>query len=76
LAAAQALHRLGGVLGLFWKAPAGESWPEDVLVLVGQREEARKSRDWGRADALRKQLLDLGAVVEDSPSGPKLKRKP
>jgi cysteinyl-tRNA synthetase len=73
--AAAALLRLGSVLGLFWREPASESWEPEVLGLVEQRETARKARDWGRADELRTQLLDLGVVVEDRPDGPKLKRK-
>jgi cysteinyl-tRNA synthetase len=75
LAAAAALLRLGGVLGLFWKKPEAESWDPEVLSLVSEREAARMAKDWKRADALRGQLLDKGLVVEDSPSGPRLKRR-
>ena len=73
--AARALYDLGQVLGLFWKAPAGESWEPKVVELVEAREAARKSKQWGRADELRASLLELGVLVEDSPEGPKLKRK-
>ena len=73
--AAAALLRLGDVLGLFWREPAGESWAPEILVLVEQRESARKARDWVRADALRTQLLEQGVVVDDRAEGPKLKRK-
>ena len=73
--AAAAMMRLGGVLGLFWHRPEGESWPEAIVALAREREAARKSRDWARADLLRGQLAELGVVVEDSPEGPKLKRK-
>jgi cysteinyl-tRNA synthetase len=72
---ARVLFDLGQVLGLFWNAPAGESWDGDVLALVEAREQARKARDWKQADALRTQLLDRGVLVEDGPQGPKLKRK-
>jgi cysteinyl-tRNA synthetase len=74
-AAARELLRLGGVLGLFWKAPVGDSWAPEVLELAARRELARKSKDWAASDAIRKQLLDLGVVVEDSAQGQKLKRK-
>ena len=75
LAGAKALHALASVLGLFWKAPAAESeWDPDVLALVGEREAARKARDFKRADELRATLLARGALVEDGPSGPRLKR--
>jgi cysteinyl-tRNA synthetase len=76
-AAARALLDLGGVLGLFWKKPAGEAWPPEVLSLVQEREQARKDRDWKRADELRQRLLDqFGAVVEDvKGQPPRLKKR-
>ena len=73
-AGARALLGLGQVLGLFWKAPAGEAWEPEILALVEQREQARKARDWKRADALRADLGRRGVAVEDGPEGPKLKR--
>jgi cysteinyl-tRNA synthetase len=72
---AAALLRLGGVLGLFWRAPVEESFGPEVLDLVERRERARKTSDWKEADALRSRLQDLGVLVEDSSSGPKLKRR-
>jgi cysteinyl-tRNA synthetase len=71
---AAALLRLGQVLGLFWKRPQVEIWAPEVTSLVQERESARQSRDWKRADSLRQQLLSMGVQVEDSPGGPKLKR--
>jgi cysteinyl-tRNA synthetase len=43
--------------------------------LVRERDEARRRRDWARADALRAELDALGVVVEDTPTGPKWKPK-
>ena len=74
-AAARALFELGQILGLFWKAPAAETWEPEVLALVEAREQARKARDWKRADEIRGDLMARGLVVEDSAQGPKLKRK-
>ena len=75
-AAARELRRWGGLLGLFLEGPRGEeSWPEEILRLVSEREEARKQRDWSRADALRGSLLEQGVLVEDGAGGPKLRRK-
>ena len=71
--AARSLLALGGVLGLFWKAPGAESWPPEVLDLARQREAARKAKDWKRSDALRAQLLELGVAVEDTAQGQKLR---
>ena len=73
--AARALFRLGGILGLFWKAPAGESWPPEVLALAEARVAARKAKDFKKSDELRDQLAALGVVAEDGPQGQKLKKK-
>jgi cysteinyl-tRNA synthetase len=72
---ALALFELGEVLGLFWKAPAGERWEPEVLALVEAREAARRSKEWGKADELRGSLLALGVLIEDGPRGPRLRRK-
>jgi cysteinyl-tRNA synthetase len=74
-AGAKALLRLGGLLGLFWRAPGAEAWDAGVLALAEEREGARRARDWKKADALRKELLDLGILVEDSAAGFRLKRQ-
>jgi len=73
-AGARLLRELGGLLGLLEQGPREQEWPADVLQLVAEREEARKRKDWGRSDALRADLLARGALVEDSPAGPRLKR--
>ena len=44
------------------------SWVEGKLA---ERLEARRSRDFARADALRKEVEDRGVEVEDTPAGPK-----
>jgi len=73
---AQALRRLGGLIGLFWTAPKPEesAWPGEVEALVARREAARKSRNFKESDEIRDQLKALGVVVEDSAAGPRIKR--
>ncbi|MBI5709876.1 MAG: cysteine--tRNA ligase [Candidatus Eisenbacteria bacterium] len=75
--AARELLGLGGILGLFWKAPVGETWPPEVLDLVELRERARAEKAWDRADALRRKLLDEHGVVIEDVRGqpPRLKRR-
>jgi cysteinyl-tRNA synthetase len=74
---ARAVVRLGNVLGLFAAGPrAAEEWSEAILALVGEREQARRERDWGLADRLRHELLEQGVLIEDSAEGPRLKRSP
>jgi cysteinyl-tRNA synthetase len=41
----------------------------NVEALVTARNEARAARDFARADALRKELLDLGVEIMDRPGG-------
>jgi cysteinyl-tRNA synthetase len=43
--------------------------PEEIDQLIQERSEARKNKDWNRADAIRQQLLDLDILLEDTPKG-------
>jgi cysteinyl-tRNA synthetase len=64
--AARTLFRLGGILGLFWRKPVGATWPAEVLQLVDEREEARKSKDYAKSDFIRDRLkTEFGAIIED-----------
>src|SRR5690606_38054738 len=40
-----------------------------VPALLEERAEARRTKDWARADALRDRLQAAGIVIEDSPDG-------
>jgi cysteinyl-tRNA synthetase len=37
--------------------------------MVKEREEARKTKDWEKADQIRKQLDDMNIIIEDRPDG-------
>ncbi|HXC62229.1 MAG TPA: DALR domain-containing protein, partial [Nitrospiria bacterium] len=43
--------------------------PADIERLIQERNEARQTKDWERADAVRKQLSDAGIILEDRPDG-------
>ncbi|MFA5110113.1 MAG: cysteine--tRNA ligase [Desulfobaccales bacterium] len=43
--------------------------PEEIQQLIDERTQARKDKDWARADAIRKQLLDLDILLEDTAQG-------
>ena len=45
--------------------------PVEVAVLIAEREEARRMKQWERADALREQIAEMGYTVTDTPEGPK-----
>lgn len=71
--AAAMLRELLDVLGL---NPTRETQiPADVLALVDARTAAKKDRDFAKADALRKQVEDLGFEIKDTPQGPKVSVK-
>jgi cysteinyl-tRNA synthetase len=76
-AAREAIVLFDRILGIFpqgFPAQAGEV-PDDVVRLVAERQDARKSRNFARADEIRIQLDEMGYVVEDTAEGPRVRRK-
>jgi cysteinyl-tRNA synthetase len=61
-----------GVAG--WEAEAAPEVPDEVLDLVAERAEARASKDFTRADALRDQIAAAGWKVADTADGVKVTR--
>ncbi len=47
------------------------SLPPEVADLISLREEARRARDWARADDLRRQIADKGFDIRDTREGPR-----
>ena len=44
-----------------------------IEALMSERQEARKTKDFARADAIRNELTEMGVVLEDTPQGPRWK---
>ena len=71
------LKALGGTLGFFQDVPAAfvqgttqiMGAQMNVDALVAERNAAKKSKDFARADTIRKELDDAGIVLEDKPGG-------
>lgn len=71
------LVRLGRVLGILQASPdtylKGQGKADvdaaDIEALIGQRKEARASKNWALADEIRDQLTDMKVVVEDGADG-------
>lgn len=53
---------------------AGEDVDEAAKVLLEARQQARKAKDWGTADAIRDGITALGLVVEDTAAGARLRK--
>jgi cysteinyl-tRNA synthetase len=70
--AAAALEEMLTVLGLERMLDERDEVDEEALRLVQEREAARLSRDFARADAARDELLERGWEVRDTPEGPML----
>ena len=43
-----------------------------VLELLQARDQARREKDWGKADLLRDKMEDLGWQIKDTPQGSQL----
>ncbi|SFO68086.1 cysteinyl-tRNA synthetase [Variovorax sp. PDC80] len=69
------LKALGGVLGLLQDSPqaflqAGSALDDAAIqVLIAQRADAKAAKNFAEADRIRKELLDQGIVLKDSPTG-------
>jgi len=64
---------LAAALGLSLRA-ADIEVDEESARLVAERDDARRARDFARADALRHELVARGWTVEDTPSGTAIRR--
>jgi cysteinyl-tRNA synthetase len=69
------LTELLPLLGLDTVMRAEEEAPDEARQLLDQREDARRSRDFDRADALRDQLVSMGWEVRDEAGGARLVRR-
>ena len=71
--AEELLGRLDAATGLF-PAPKAEEAPQEILGLVHERQQARRDKDFARADEIRDSLAKEGWVIEDTPDGPRVRR--
>ncbi|MBE7025115.1 MAG: cysteine--tRNA ligase [Ruminococcaceae bacterium] len=67
------LEELAGILGIL-SGRKEEEADEEVEALIAERQAARKAKDFGKADAIRAQLLEKGIVLEDTREGVKWHR--
>jgi len=62
------VYRLDGVLAVLPEKREG-SLPEEVVRKIEQREQARRAKQYGLADQIRKELLEAGVALEDTKDG-------
>ena len=65
---------LTGVLGLLYKKDENEI-PQEVMDLVAARGEARKAKDFAKADEIRAQIETLGYEVKETRQGTQVSKK-
>jgi cysteinyl-tRNA synthetase len=64
-----ALHRMNSVLGVLDLEVRGVAADDEnanaIDTLIVARRAARESKDWGRADEIRDELLAMGIAIKD-----------
>lgn len=48
---------------------------DKIKELILKREEARRNKEWALADKIRKEIESSGIIIEDTPEGPKAKKR-
>ncbi|MFH0729744.1 MAG: cysteine--tRNA ligase [Pseudomonadota bacterium] len=76
------IKRMGGILGIVMESPStyfekkkahvlasrGIA-PDEVEKLLQERRDARKAKDWAKADQIRDRLAEMSIVIKDRPDG-------
>jgi cysteinyl-tRNA synthetase len=70
----EAIQKFDSVLGIFG-AEDDEILEADIEMLIEERQEARRNREFGRSDAIRDELAAKGIILEDTKDGVRWKRK-
>jgi cysteinyl-tRNA synthetase len=70
----EVIDRLDTVLNIFGQSQR-EMLDSEVQALIDERQEARRRRDFHRADEIRVELADRGIILEDTKDGVRWKRK-
>ena len=69
----ETISKLSDVLGIITERKA-EVLDSEIEELITARQQARKEKNFARADEIRQQLLDMGIILEDTREGVKWKR--
>jgi cysteinyl-tRNA synthetase len=69
------LGRFDSVFNIFGKAQETEMLDVEIQSLIDERQEARRRRDFARADEIRQQLAARGITLEDTKDGVRWKNR-
>ncbi len=69
----ETLNQMADICGLILEKKT-EILDEEIEQLIAQRGQARKEKNFARADEIRNQLLEMGIILEDTREGVKWKR--
>lgn len=69
----ETIAKLCDVMGIITERKK-EVLDSEIEELIAQRQQARKEKNFARADEIRGQLLDMGIILEDTREGVKWKR--
>lgn len=70
----QTIKKMDEALGLDLLKKEKTEIPEEIQKLAGEREEARKNKDFEKADELRDKIKKKGFIVEDTEKGARIKK--
>lgn len=73
-AALEKIMSVCGVLGILQEEEPHD-FGEEIMTLVNQRQEARKARDFAKADEIRDMLAAKGITLKDTPQGVQIIRE-
>lgn len=68
------MKRINGVLGVIHFEKVADHIPAELTVALKEREEARQTKNWARADQLRDLITSKGYLIEDTAEGARLKK--
>lgn len=70
-----AIEAMNNVLGLVPEQEEEDLLDEEIDRLIQERTDARKAKNWARADEIRDMLTAQGIILEDTPQGIRWRRK-
>jgi cysteinyl-tRNA synthetase len=63
------IMEISHIFGLLEKYRKVEALPEEIQMLLKEREMSRNQKNWKKADEIRLKLKSMGIIVEDKPEG-------